>query len=148
MIFYETAFKNGFWDAFNWTRFFPPQFRISWSLGLIGDTPSSPSDQTEKEIEVFYDKLRLAIKNQKTEYQIIMGDFYVKLWAKQEEEKRQIGEYGFCRWNTREESMSQFMSEYNVYKKNSSFKRINSKWIWISPNKTTKERNWLYNYRS
>ena len=95
---------------------------------------SPTSTSSTEDIEGFYDDLRSLIKDERSDFNIIMGDMNSKV-GKAETNESSIGNFTFGERNERGERLVNF-AEYEGLKIVNTFFKKNDKrrWTWRSPN--------------
>ena len=96
--------------------------------------PTSVSSQ--EELDNFYDDLYTTLNNNKTHYNIIMGDFNAKIGQGNED---CVGKFGYGERNERGDDLINFAVAHNFKIMNTFFqKNKNKRWTWRSPNHETR----------
>ena len=98
-------------------------------------SPTCTAD--ESELDVFYNKLEEVIRNEKSFYKFVVGDFNARLGKASESEYR-IGKFGIGEKNENGDRLIGLLSTARLFHANSFFeKREDRRWTWESPNGTT-----------
>lgn len=95
--------------------------------------PTSVSE--DDEIEEFYDDVSKSLDQDKTHFNIILGDINAKVDKKEAPEETCIGNYGISEQNPRGQLLVNFALQNNMYIMNTFHnKKTQNKWTWRSPN--------------
>ncbi|KAK6760944.1 hypothetical protein RB195_022134 [Necator americanus] len=98
-------------------------------------SPTSAAD--EPELDAFYKELEEVIRNEKSFYNFVVGDFNAKLGKATEEEYR-IGRFGLRDRNENDNRLAGPLCVARLFHGNSLFmKKDHRRWTWESPNGTT-----------
>ncbi len=98
-------------------------------------SPTSAADDSE--LDAFYEHMEEVIRNEKSFYKFVVGDFNAKIGMKLEEEYR-IGKFGFGLRNDNGNRLVGLLSAARLFHGNSLFmKKEQRRWTWESPNGTT-----------
>ncbi|KAK6760916.1 hypothetical protein RB195_022111 [Necator americanus] len=104
---------------------------------LCASNPSVSSAAEESELVAFYEELEDVIRNEKSFYKFVVGDFNAKLGKATEEEYR-IGRFGLGDRNENGNRLAGPLSAARLFHGNSLFmKKDHRLWTWESPNGTT-----------
>ncbi|KAK6748230.1 hypothetical protein RB195_001075 [Necator americanus] len=99
-------------------------------------SPTSAAD--EPELDAFYEELEEVIRNEKSFYKFVVGDFNAKLGKATEEEYR-IGRFGLEDRNENGNRLAGLLSAARLFHGNSLFmKKDYRRWTWESPNGATR----------
>ncbi|KAK6746251.1 hypothetical protein RB195_012392 [Necator americanus] len=99
-------------------------------------SPTSAAD--ESELEAFYEELEEVVRNEKSFYKFVVGDFNAKLGKATEEEYR-IGRFGLRDRNENGNRLAGLLSAARLFHGNSLFmKKDHRRWTWESPNGATR----------
>ncbi|KAK6743803.1 hypothetical protein RB195_010853 [Necator americanus] len=99
-------------------------------------SPTSAAD--ESELGAFYEELEEVVRNEKSFYKFVVGDFNAKLGKTTEEEYR-IGRFGLGDWNENGNRLAGLLSAARFFHGNSHFmKKDHRRWTWKSPNGATR----------
>lgn len=99
-------------------------------------SPHSAAD--ESELDAFYEHLEEVVRNEKSFYKFVVGDFNARLGRSTEEEYR-IGKFGIGDRNENGVRLAGFLSSARLFHGNSLFeKKEHRRWTWESPNGTTR----------
>ncbi|KAK6760478.1 hypothetical protein RB195_021808 [Necator americanus] len=95
-------------------------------------SPTSAADDSE--LEAFYEELEEVVRNEKSYYKFVVGDFNAKLGKATEEEYR-IGRFGQGDRNENGNRLAGLLSAARLFHGNSLFmKKDHRRWTWESPN--------------
>ncbi|KAK6735574.1 hypothetical protein RB195_018657 [Necator americanus] len=95
----------------------------------------------ESELDAFYEELEEVIRNEKSFYKFVVGDFNAKLGEAAEEEYR-IGRFGLWGRNENGNRLAGLLSAAHLFHGNSLFmKKDHRQWTWESPNGATREES-------
>ncbi|KAK6765401.1 hypothetical protein RB195_025358 [Necator americanus] len=95
-------------------------------------SPTSAAD--ESELEAFYEELEEVVRNEKSFYEFVVGDFNAKLGKATEEEYR-FGSFGLGDRNENGNRLAGLLSAARLFHGNSLFmKKDHRRWTWESPN--------------
>ncbi|KAK6760627.1 hypothetical protein RB195_021910 [Necator americanus] len=99
-------------------------------------SPTSAAD--EPELDAFYKELEEVIRNEKSFYKFVVGDFNAKLGKATEEEYR-IGRFGLRDRNENDNRLAGPLCAARLFHGNSLFmKKDHRRWTWESPNGATR----------
>ncbi|KAK6761887.1 hypothetical protein RB195_022831 [Necator americanus] len=99
---------------------------------------SSTSAADESELDAFYEELEEVVRNEKSFYKFVVGDFNAKLGKATEEEYR-IGRFGLGDRNENGNRLAGLLSAARLFHGNSLFmKKDHRRWTWESPNDATR----------
>ncbi|KAK6728855.1 hypothetical protein RB195_006117 [Necator americanus] len=99
-------------------------------------SPTSAADDSE--LEAFYEELEEVVRNEKSFYKFVVGDFNAKLGKATEEEYR-IGRFGLGDRNENGNRLAGLLSAARLFHGNSlSMKKDHRRWTWESPNGGTR----------
>ncbi|KAK6755348.1 hypothetical protein RB195_013992 [Necator americanus] len=92
----------------------------------------------ESELDAFYEELEEVVRNEKSFYKFVVGDFNAKLGKATEEEYR-IGRFGLEDRNENGNRLAELLSAARLFHGNSLFmKKDYRRWTWESPNGATR----------
>ncbi|KAK6729601.1 hypothetical protein RB195_006570 [Necator americanus] len=95
-------------------------------------SPTSAADDSE--LDAFYEELEEVVRNEKSFYKFVVGDFNAKLGKATEEEYR-IGRFGLGDRNENGNRLAGLLSAARLFHGNSLFmKKDHRRWTWESPN--------------
>ncbi|KAK6759223.1 hypothetical protein RB195_021076 [Necator americanus] len=98
-------------------------------------SPTSAAD--EPELHAFYEELEEVVRNEKSFYKFVVGDFNAKLGKATEEEYR-IGRFGLGDRNENGNRLAWLLSAARLFHGNSLLmKKDHRRWTWESPNGAT-----------
>ncbi|KAK6730630.1 hypothetical protein RB195_007227 [Necator americanus] len=98
-------------------------------------SPTSAADDSE--LDAFYEELEEVVRNEKSFYKFVVGDFNAKLEKATEEEYR-IGRFTLGDRNENGNRLAGLLSAARLFHGNSLFmKKDHRRWIWESPNGAT-----------
>ncbi|KAK6749787.1 hypothetical protein RB195_002036 [Necator americanus] len=99
-------------------------------------SPTSAVDDSE--LDAFYEELEEVVRNEKSFYKFVVGDFKAKLGKVTEEEYR-IGSFGLGDRNENGNRLAGLLSAARLFHGNSLFmKKDHRRWTWESPNGATR----------
>ncbi|KAK6764377.1 hypothetical protein RB195_024632 [Necator americanus] len=99
-------------------------------------SPTSAAD--ESELDAFYEELEEVVRNEKSFYKFVVGDFNAKLGKATEEEYR-AGRFGLGDRNENGNRLAGLLSAARLCHGNSLFmKKDHRRWTWESPNGVTR----------
>ncbi|KAK6741074.1 hypothetical protein RB195_009122 [Necator americanus] len=99
-------------------------------------SPTSTADDSE--LDAFYEELEEVVRNEKSFYKFVVGDFNAKLGKATEEEYR-IGRFGLGDRNENGNRLAGLLSAARLFHGNSLFmKKDHRRWTWESPNGATR----------
>ncbi|KAK6762055.1 hypothetical protein RB195_022956 [Necator americanus] len=99
-------------------------------------SPTSAAD--EPELDAFYEELEEVIRNEKSFYKFVVGDFNAKLGKATEEEYR-VERFGLGDWNENGNRLVELLPAARLFHENSlSMEKNNRRWTWESPNGATR----------
>ncbi|KAG7308870.1 hypothetical protein JYU34_006132 [Plutella xylostella] len=111
-----------------------------YSIKLIQVYAPTSKQGTEDDVELFYEDIETAKRENPCHYTIVMGDFNAKIGPPLENE-RSIGQHGLGSRNPRGQILVNFLETEHLYAMNTFFqKRASRKWTWISPDGRTKNQ--------
>ncbi|XP_030747799.1 craniofacial development protein 2-like [Sitophilus oryzae] len=97
------------------------------------------TDHPDEEVDIFYDDVDFALKDERTHFTILRGDFNAKMGTKSYPTETSLGGFGLGDRNERGETLLGFLLQNNLFQMNSFFqKRSARKWTWKSPDGRTK----------
>ncbi|KAK6750637.1 hypothetical protein RB195_002547 [Necator americanus] len=106
------------------------------SISIINCSPTSAAD--ESELDAFYEELEEVVRNEKSFYKFVVGDFNAKLGKATEEEYR-IGRFGLGDRNENGNRLAGLLSAACLFHGNSLFmKKDHRRWTWESSNGATR----------
>ncbi|KAK6752033.1 hypothetical protein RB195_003449 [Necator americanus] len=99
-------------------------------------SPTSAAD--ESELDAFYEELEEVVRNEKSFYKLVVGDFNAKLGKATKEEYR-IGRFGLGDRNKNGHRLAGLLSAARLFHGNSLFMEKDlRRWTWESPNGATR----------
>ncbi|KAK6734944.1 hypothetical protein RB195_018255 [Necator americanus] len=99
---------------------------------------SPTSAAGDSELDAFYEELEEVVRNEKSFYKFVVGDFNAKLGKATEEEYR-IGRFGLGDRNENGNRLAGLLSAARLFHGNSLFmKKDHRRWTWESPNGATR----------
>ncbi|KAK6764742.1 hypothetical protein RB195_024899 [Necator americanus] len=113
------------------------RLRAKKSISIINCySPTSAADQSE--LDAFYEELEEVVRNEKSFYKSVVGDFNAKLEKATEEEYR-IGRFELGDRNENGNRLAGLLSAARLFHGNSLFikKKDHRRWTWESPNGAT-----------
>lgn len=97
------------------------------------------SSHTDEEVDILYEDIMSALKDTRTQFTTICGDFNAKTGSKKNESEVCLGKFGSEGRNDRGESLIGFLLQNNLYLMNSFFyKKPHRRWTWESPDGRTR----------
>ncbi|KAH1019389.1 hypothetical protein HUJ04_009215 [Dendroctonus ponderosae] len=78
----------------------------------------------DKEIEDFYESVRISLQTTQTHFAVIIGDFDAKQGFKQDNAETALGNFGYGERNERGERLLDFLHQEDVFPINSFFKKM------------------------
>lgn len=99
----------------------------------------APTSHEDDEVEISYEDIARAIKENATTHTILGGDFNAKIGRGAEPTEIHIGQFGLGTRNERGKMLANFLERERLYLMNTFFqKKEKRKWTWRSPDGQTK----------
>ncbi|KAK6757218.1 hypothetical protein RB195_015194 [Necator americanus] len=113
-------------------------FVVHPSVVHLVDSHEILSPPDDSELDAFYEELEEVVRNEKSFYKFVVGDFNAKLGKATEDEYR-IGRFGLGDRNENGNRLAGLLAAARLFHANSLFmKKDHRRWTWESPNAATR----------